>query len=47
MIAPDGDRQERPGDAGVEERVPQPVQDEQFASHHGDGGAAGGTVARG
>src|SRR5207244_5259241 len=41
----DGDRQERPAEAGVEELVPQPGQDQQLAGDHGDGRADGGAVA--
>src|SRR6478752_765433 len=41
----DGDRQERPGEAGLEERVAQPGQDEQFGSDHGYRRGDGGTEA--
>src|SRR5712691_4986055 len=41
----DGDREERPGEAGLEELVPQPGQDEQLAGDHGDRRADGGAVA--
>lgn len=41
----DRDRQQRPGGAGVEELAPQPGEDDQFASHHRDGGADRGDVA--